>query len=97
MKNMILLVAGILAMVAIFTFVTRQQSAAEAQQKRVDYFIGHCAANLNAPDMGSVIKKRICNCMRGEFQARGVALEDALASDVAGAAEIRQECVAAVG
>ena len=94
LKFLVMIVSGAIGFVVAFSLVTRNEIADEVEQKLDDDFTVQCMARLDVLNQGSVRKRDICNCMKAEFDTRGLSLSDALGSELGPMQDITRSCVA---
>ena len=92
LKVFVGLVAGVVGFMAAFTFVTRDEIAAEVAVQLDEGFAEQCVARLGPSLPNPARAGDVCGCMKADFEARGYALTDAFGEHQAQMREITQAC-----
>ena len=92
LKVFLALVAGVIGFVVSFSFVTRDEIAAEVAVKLDEGFAEQCVAQLGPSLPNPARAGDVCSCMKADFDARGYALTDAFGENQAQMREITQAC-----
>ncbi len=95
MKNLLVMIGvGLIAFVAVFAFITRDEIGAEVANRLDSDFTKQCVARAQFPAEIEDYAEEICDCMKSEFDARGFELTDAFGSHRGEMQRITQDCVA---
>lgn len=93
MKNVIILFAvGVISFLATFAFTTRDEIGEEVVQRLDSDFTRQCVARAQFPEQLEPYAEEICDCMKSEFDDRGLKLTDAFGSKRGEMRQITQSC-----
>ena len=95
MKNLLVMIGvGLISFFVVFAFTTRDEIGEEVSNRLSKDFTKQCVARAQFPAEIEDYAEEICDCMKSEFDARGLELTDAFGSHRGEMQRITQECAA---